>query len=413
MTLPRHAAKMRHPVDAEAAPLNILHIGKYFAPFRGGVETYLLDAITAQAAGGHACLALVHNHERSPRLTKERHGDDDSGWAVWRTGTWMTAFFTPLSPGFRGNLREALRAFKPDVIHAHLPNPSACWLLSLPAARDIPLVLHWHSDVHTDGQGPAMRALYRLYRPLEKRLLDRADAIIATSASYLETSESLQAYPEKCHVVPLGLDARRVLAHARDGAAREDAPDDPPDARRPFRVLAIGRLTYYKGFGFLIRALAELQNVELHIVGEGALRGELWKLARELKVARHVTFHGGLDDPALAAQLEACDCVCLPSTERTEAFGLVLLEAMAFGKPTVSSRVQGSGMSWVVKDGETGLKVPPRNVAALADALDRLHRDPALARRLGAAGRARFHERFAIEPSVAALQAVYDQVTGA
>ena len=104
--------------------------------------------------------------------------------------------------------------------------------------------------------------------------------------------------------------------------------------------------------------------------------------------------------------------MCLPSTERTEAFGLVLLEAMAFGKPTVSSRVPGSGMSWVVQHEETGLMVPPRDVAALAEALERLRDDPSLARQLGAAGQKRFHRTFAITPSVEALQRVYDQVTG-
>lgn len=404
--------------------MKILHIGKYYAPFRGGVETYLLDVMTAQAARGHAGLALVHHHDRHARMNEERHGEASAYWEIWRTGTWSTAFFTPISPGFPGALRKAIRQFQPDVIHAHLPNPSACWLLALRGTRDIPLVLHWHSDVLTDQQGAIMRALYAVYRPLEERLLKRADAIIATSESYLETSESLRDYPEKCHVVPLGMDSARVLAHAPAAATQNESaastagtavPGSAPgsSAGAPFRILAIGRLTYYKGFGFLIRALDELEDVELHIVGDGALRRELWSLARELKVGRYVTFHGSVDDEELASQLAACDCVCLPSIERTEAFGLVLLEAMAFGKPTVSSKVHGSGMSWVVQDGETGLMVPPRDVGALARAIDRLRCDPALARRLGAAGRKRFNEQFAIGPSVDALDAVYEVVTTA
>ena len=103
--------------------MNILHIGKYFAPFRGGVETYLLDVMTRQAERGDAGLALVHGHERSFTLATEQHGEDGASWSVWRVGTWLTAFFTPLSPGFRGALRRAIREFVPDVIHAHLPNP--------------------------------------------------------------------------------------------------------------------------------------------------------------------------------------------------------------------------------------------------------------------------------------------------
>lgn len=381
--------------------MRVLHIGKYFAPFRGGVETYLLDALKALAERGHASAALVHDHETGLRLKQEAHGPVDAGWTVWRAPTWFTAFFTPISPGFRRALRRFIRTFKPDVIHAHLPNPSACWLLSLREMRDIPLVLHWHSDVLTGNQGPAMRLLYRLYRPLEERLLARADAIIATSRSYLETSESLQAWPDKCHVVPLGLDEERVLVH--DDALAPAAVKN----RARFQVLAVGRLTYYKGFGFLVRAIAELEDVELQIVGEGALRRELFQLVKELRMVRRVKFHGGVDDRELAALLRACDCVCLPSIERTEAFGLVLLEAMAYGKPTVSSRVKGSGMSWVVEHETTGLMTPPRDVAALAAAIERLRCDPDLAERLGQAGRKRFQEHFAIGPSVDALLEVY------
>ncbi len=384
--------------------MRVLHIGKYFAPFRGGVETYLLDVLRALASRGHDCAALVHDHELSPRLQRETHGEGDAEWTVWRTGTWLKAWFTPISPGFRGALRRLIREFRPDVIHAHLPNPSACWLLGLAEARDLPLVLHWHSDVITGQQGLVMRALYRLYRPLEERLLARADAIIATSSSYLETSDSLQGWPDKCHVVPLGLDETRVRVAGDGGATAE--------CRHPehFQVLAIGRLTYYKGFGFLLRAVAELEAVELHIVGQGALRRELVQLAKALGIAHRVRFHGGLDDAALAARLEACDCVCLPSIERTEAFGLVLLEAMAHGKPTVSSKVHGSGMSWVVQDGVTGLLAPPRDLPALVAALDRLRQDPALAERLGQAGQERFRRHFAIGPSVDALEAVYTRI---
>lgn len=382
--------------------MKILHIGKYFSPYRGGVETYLLDVMGAQAGAGHDVAALVHDHERSLGTKQSR----EEGRTVWRAGTLATAFFTPISPGFRGALKRLIREFQPDVVHAHLPNPSACWLLTLPEMKRLPLVLHWHSDVLTDGQGAAMRLLYRGYRPLEHRLLQQADAIIATSESYLATSASLRDFPGKCHVVPLGLDADRFLRRA-DVPEPASAPGEGP-----FQILAIGRLTYYKGFGFLIRAMAMLENAELHIVGEGSLRDELWKLARELDVEGRVHFHGGLDDQSLAARLGACDCVCLPSIERTEAFGLVLLEAMAFGRATVSSRVLGSGMSWVVEDEVTGLMVPPRDVEALAAALARLRDDPALAARLGAAGRERFRKHFAIGPSAAALTRVYEQVLG-
>jgi rhamnosyl/mannosyltransferase len=359
-----------------------------------------LSSLTAR---GNRCAALVHDHTRSLRGGEESFETLGGPVRLVRTGTWFRAYFTPISPGFPIALRRLLRRFEPDLVHLHLPNPSACWILALPGAYQVPWIVHWHSDVVTVSQGPVMRLLYAFYRPLERRLLRRAAAIVATSSSYLETSESLRAWPEKCHVVPLGLDPQRF----------KPPPDQGPaagDTESPLQALAIGRLTYYKGFGYLLRALALVDSVQLHLVGEGELELELRGLASQLGVQQRVHFHGALDDEALAGRLVDCDCLCLPSIERTEAFGLVLLEAMRFRRPAICSRVSGSGMTWVVEDGVTGLVVPPRNVPALAAALRRLRDDRPLARRLGEAGGERFATQFSIDRSVDALQEVYGQV---
>lgn len=386
--------------------MRILHIGKYFAPFKGGVETYLRDLMTGQQRLGGVCAALVHNHRISLRTTTMTFQSAEQGFQVTRVGVWLKFFFTPISPAFRRRLRLLLNAFRPDVIHVHLPNPSACWLLTLGVARQTPLVVHWHADVVTDAHGLFLKMLYKLYRPLERRLLKRSAAIVATSMSYLRSSESLRDYPDKCHVVPLGLDA-----------ARFDTRHDPAPAQLnlspDLQVLAVGRLTYYKGFGYLVRAAARLEGVQVHLVGGGERKWELIKLAAKLDVGDRVVFHGQLDDAGLAARFRACDCLCLPSIERTEAFGLVLLEAMLFGKATVISDVRGSGMGWVVDDGETGIKVRPRDVAELAAALGRLRDDRSLTRRLGENGRRKFERLFAIDHSVRELHGIYhDLFTG-
>lgn len=385
-------------------PLKVLHIGKYFAPFRGGVETYLLDAMTALTRRGVTCAALVHDHRASLRGRETSRNVDGRAFVVSRAATWFRLAFTPISPGFRGRLRRLLDDFAPDIVHVHLPNPSAMWLLTLAQAGGRPLVVHWHSDVVTAAHGPLMKALYRLYRPLERRLLDRAAAIVATSESYLDSSESLRAWPEKCHVVPLGLDPARFAA-IDSGAGGAGSGDGT--GNEVLNVLAIGRLTYYKGFGYLIRAAARVEGVHVHIVGEGELKRELRGLARQLDAQGRVTFHGAMDDTGLAHMLSDCDCLCLPSIERTEAFGLVLLEAMYFGRATVASAVRGSGMDWIVQDGITGLKVPPRNVDALAGALRRLRDDRDLVSELGRGGRERFDDQFTIDRSVDALLEVY------
>jgi rhamnosyl/mannosyltransferase len=202
-------------------------------------------------------------------------------------------------------------------------------------------------------------------------------------------------------VVPLGLDPDRV---------RHDVEHErlPPNPREHLDVLAIGRLAYYKGFRYLIEAVSKLDNVHVHIVGKGKKERDLKKLARRLNVSGWVTFYGQLSDSELAARFAACDCVCLPSIERTEAFGLVLLEAMYFSKATVVSDVPGSGMGWVVEHNVTGLKVPPANSDKLAEALQRLSQDRALSRTLGENGKAKFDRLFSIDESVINLVKVYN-----
>ena len=380
--------------------MKVLHIGKYFSPFRGGLETYMRDLMAGSIRRGVECAALVHNHDHSLRSRDEEVIAGGERLRVTRVGSLLTFFFTPISPSFRGQVKRVIREFEPDVVHVHLPNPSACWLLTVGAVRSIPLVIHWHSDVITTSQGPMMKFLYALYRPFEKKLLARAQAIIATSESYLKSSESLQAWPEKCHVVPLGLDPVRLREEDLEGA-------EPPVLSPDLQVLAVGRLTYYKGFGYLVRAAAKTRGIKVHIVGRGEQEWELKKLARKLGTGDRITFHGELSGADLAARFHACDCLCLPSIERTEAFGLVLLEAMYFSKATVISDVPGSGMGWVVEDGETGIKTPPRDPQKLAMALERLRDDRSLARRLGEAGRRKFDQVFSIDHSVNAMAEIY------
>lgn len=386
--------------------MKVLHIGKYFAPFKGGVETYLRDLMVGLLALGVQPLALVHEHRRSLRTRRETFGEGGQSFEVWRAGTWFRVFFTPISPAFPWVLWRMLRSHRPALLHVHLPNPSALWLLALPAARSLPLVVHWHSDVVTRSLGAGMRLLYAIYRPLERALLRRADLIVATSESYLRSSACLREHPGRSQVIPLGLDAARMAALA-------DAAPPPVDPAGSLRVLAIGRLTYYKGFGYLIEAAARTRDVQVHIVGQGERKWELRRLAAQLGVRERVHFHGELDDRQLAGWLRDCDCLCLPSIERTEAFGLVLLEAMYFSRPTIISDVPGSGMASVVVDGETGLCVPPRDAGALARALERLRDQPELRRRLGDNGRRRFDAQFSIRHGATAIARHYRELAPA
>jgi len=373
--------------------LNILHIGKYFSPFHGGVENYMGDLMGAMVERGIFSTALVHRHDWSltSRYDSVRLGANT--FQIVRAATWVNLFFTPISPAFPWHLARMIKNSGPDVLHLHLPNPSAFWVLALPSARRTPWVVHWHADVVTQQQGWLMKLMHKLYRPLERALLKRARSIIATSAPYRDSSEPLRPFLAKCRVVPLGMDVRRLAPVSLPTEAGEQH-------WQALRVLAVGRLTYYKGLSYLIDAIARVEHARLDLVGVGDLEQELKRQVASLGLGNRVTFHGATTEQELAILMAQCDCLCLPSIERTEAFGVVLLEAMRFGKPTVVTDVAGSGMGWVVDHGVTGLKVEPGNADALALALQQLGADRGAARRMGERGREKFDRMFEISRTV-------------
>ncbi|GAB3282021.1 glycosyltransferase [Parahaliea aestuarii] len=362
------------------------------------METYLRDIMAALGRLGVGNHALVHQSSLGLHSETEAIATKGQALHITRVAVWLRVLFTPLSPTFPLHLRRLLKTYQPDLLHLHLPNVSAFWVLFIPAARRLGWTIHWHSDVPLSEHKTALRLFYRLYRPFETALLRGATRVITTSPSYLESSAPLAPFRNKCGVVPLGIDPTYL----------GEPPEAGDDHNGPaLKVLAVGRLTYYKGFEFLLRAASTVEEVRVDLVGSGELAGSLQDLARELGVEERVTFHSEVSGEELQSLLGACDLVCLPSIERSEAFGLVLLEAMYFRKATVASKVPGSGMSWVVTAGETGELCEPGNADDLAGQLRNLAADRDKIRRLGLAGRKRFDQLFHIDQSAAALLAEF------
>jgi glycosyltransferase involved in cell wall biosynthesis len=303
-------------------------------------------------------------------------------------------------------MNRMIRKFQPDLLHIHMPNTSAFWTLLSPAARRIPWIVHWHADIPLDSRHHGLRLAYRLYRPWEQALLRRASAIIATSPPYLESSAALKPWREKTQVIALGLppssDPSGHLLPVGEG--RDLWPGSG------LRLLAVGRLSYYKGFEILLHAIALVPEVSLVLVGDGERRASLSKLASELGIDIRVTFAGHVDDDTLVSLYLYADLFCLPSIERTEAFGLVLLEAMRARLPVVASDIPGSGVGYVVRNGETGLLVPPGDVAALAEALRNMAQDANLRQRMGLAGEQRWREEFTLDRAAEQTLTLYREV---
>ena len=372
--------------------MRVLHVGKYFPPVKGGMERFLEDLVVAQREAGDYAFALVHQSAAHPISV------DKATW-LRAVPVWREIAFAPIALGFLTALNQAIDDWKPDYLHLHLPNSSALLALFSRRARRLPWVIHWHSDVVSSEHSLALRVLYPLYRPFERALLERAALVICSSNPYLETSEPLQSYREKCAVVPLGIDERR---HA-------DCPNilipSVPWTDGMFRLLAVGRLTYYKGFDLLIKAVAQCPHVELRIVGAGAQHEVLQNLIDQLHVSDRVWLEGELNDAECLARYRSAQLFCVPSRERTEAFGIVALEAMLHGLPVLAAALTGSGLVSVVQQGVTGRLAPVGEPAAWRDAIEALRVSPADCAQYGDAGRKRMHTSFSIVSVRKQLQA--------
>ncbi len=380
--------------------MRVLHLGKFFPPFAGGMEHFMSDLLHAQSACGVTAAALVHDHQ--PGSRGRRPAPDDPP-PIYRAPCHGRLLYAPISPAFPFWLRRAIREFKPDLLHLHLPNTSAFWALALPAARRLPWVIHWQSDIVPTRLDRWLGRAYHLYRPLEQRLLAASRIVIATSPPYLAASTALAPWRERCHVIPLGIDPARIPVPDPAAVARAEALWGDTS----FRVLAIGRLTYYKGHEVLIRAAADLPDSRVLIVGTGDRQAGLQTLVNQFDLGGRVVLAGFQPDADLNALLASCDVLCLPSLDRAEAFGLVLLEAMRFAKPVVVSDIPGSGAGWVTRQAGHGLLVPPGDPVKLAAALRELQADPARRAALGQAGLAALREHFGIQPVAAAITALY------
>lgn len=384
--------------------MKILHIGKYAPPFFGGIENFMMDLSETCVEQGHQVAAIVHHHQFGGRFEQTQI----NGMSIYRVPTFGKLMFAPVSPLFGFYLNRVIDDFKPDILHLHLPNTSAFFALTLARAKALPWVVHWHSDVLGDNSPWFLKSFYPAYRIFESMVLRRADKVIATSTPYLTSSITLKPYQDKCQVISLGIKAAPPFEAAqRDlGIAGQT---------RPLQLLVVGRLTYYKGHKYLIEAIGQLKqqglhNIQLNIVGDGELKAALAKQIAQLGLSGQVKLLGKVSYQSLQQQFATADCLCLPSIERTEAFGVVLMEAAAVGLPAIVTDVPGSGMSWVVQQAETGLVVKTADVSSLMVAIAGLCDKPQQLQSLGVAALKRFEQHFKIKAVAQTTVSLYLQI---
>ena len=369
--------------------MKVLQLGKAYPPVNmGGVELVIKFFTEGLSDAGIECDSLGVND--GYRFQLEAFSDHSK---IYREKLISKKFSTLFS--FHLITRLCKIASNYTIITIHHPDPMSALALYF-ANPKCKIVLYWHSDI------VKQKLTYSFFRPLEKWILKRADMILCTSPKYLSESPVLQPYKSKAGFVPIGVTQKK--SQENDKLSDEIKKEN----QGKFIVLSIGRFSYYKGFRYLVEALRNLDNnYKLFIIGDGEEFVMLQQLIMEHKLSERVVLLGVQSDIVKNAYLRACDVFVLPSIYKSEAFGIVQIEAMAFGKPVISTRIEGSGVDWVNLDGESGLTVPIKNYESISDKIKLLREDRELYNKLSKGALNRYETMFTTEIMISSLIKVY------
>jgi rhamnosyl/mannosyltransferase len=290
--------------------------------------------------------AIVHEKNGYPKPNP----DDFGGAKIYSVPTYGQLLYAPVAPSFPWRLRQAIRDFKPDILHLHMPNTSVFAALLLPEARRIPWVVHWHADVDVDvvDWDWRLRIAYQFYQPMERAVLRAARFIVATSEAYADASIPLTRWREKVRVIPLFIDATRMPEVSEQEVTEARALWPNPEG---IRLLAVGRLVKFKGFDRLIDCVRDVAGAGLLIVGDGPLRSELTTKIRTMNLESRVKIISAMSwsHRSLGAIFAAATMLCVTSVDRSESFGIAPLEAAHYRTPVLAVYIKGSGLNWVVE----------------------------------------------------------------
>ena len=333
--------------------MKILQLGKFY-PIKGGVEKVMYDLVQGLTEKNIYCDMLCASEvNESYNIKLNSKGN------IICTSTWKKLFATMISPSMITTLRKICSDY--DIIHVHHPDPMAALALYFSNYKG-KVVLHWHSDILKQ------KFILKFYLPLQTWLIKRADVIIGTTPKYLSESPFLQLKNLNKVSVPIGITPIKI-----EQAKSKEIKDKYKNKKI---IFSLGRLVGYKGFSYLIKAAKYLpDNYIILIGGSGPQKQELEEIINNENLKSKVELLGRISDEDLPAYYGACDIYVLSSIWKTEAFGIVQIEAMSCGKPVIATRIEGSGVDWVNQNEVSGLNVNPENSKEIANAIIKILSD--------------------------------------
>lgn len=372
--------------------VRVLQANKLYYPVKGGIEK-----VVQEISEGLIGDAEIENHVLVCQQKGKGICEQVNHVAVTRCRSLGVVSSLPISPEFIWRFRQMSK--KQDIVHIHVPFPLgdlACLLSGFKGK----VVVWWHSDI------VRQKKLLKVYKPLMKWLLKRADAIVVATEGNIAGSQYLKPFASKCRVIPFGVN--RELMQEADLCLSQKK-----EKRESIvKFLFTGRLVYYKGCDVLLKAFAGLKGKEaqLIMIGDGDLRKELEEMAKELGIREQVKFMGEVSQKVLVDNFADCDVFVLPSVAPSEAFGIVQIEAMAFGKPVINTNLK-SGVPYVSRDGETGLTVEAGNAGQLTEAMERLLENRELREKYGKAAAERVRLCYNMDYMIGEIKKLYIELS--
>lgn len=350
--------------------LRILQINKFYSPWIGGIESVIKEI--AEKLNDRTDMKVLVCQPKGSKAF-----DIVNGVSVTRCASMGVLCSMPISFSFISTVRKMSK--EADVLILHDPFPLGDLAVLLSGFKG-KVIVWWHSDIIRQ------KKLRKVIDPIIHGILKRADAIFTTSEQYIDGSEYISKYRNKCRIVRYGLDIPKYLDTERTSILTENIND-----KNKVKILFVGRLVYYKGVKVLIDAFKDISGAELFIVGTGADEETIRNEAVLCKEPVH--FLGNLSDSDLKSAFADCDFFVLPSTEKSEAFGIVQLEAMIYGKPVINTNLDTS-VPYVSLDGVSGITVPVGNADELKKAMLTLINNSELRKTYGRNGYNRVLELF-------------------
>ncbi len=370
--------------------MKILQFGRFYPPSMGGTQQVMYEVSEGVSKQGYICDVLCSN-------TEAKYIEDMyENYTVYRTISYGIFLSTSITPQIIYKLWKMAPAY--NIIQVQAPDPMSFLALFLvrPKAK---IIIHWQSDIVRQHR------TRKFFLPLQNWVLKFADKVIVTSENYAKYSPCLKNYIDKVEIIPIG------ISESKYTPSIDNIVKIKSKYKNKKIILGVGRLVSYKGFKYLAESAKYLNDDFIILIGgKGCEEKRVQSIINTYNLHEKVKLLGYLSEEEKYYYLAACDIFCLPSITKAEAFGVAIIEAMAFSKPIVSTNMSDSGISWVNKDGKTGIQVDIESPKQLADTFKKLVDDKELYDTMSRNSRERFEKLFKADKMIKSLVGLYQSI---